>query len=197
MKLYDNPLSGNCYKIHLLLHLIGKDYETVPVDLLGGENRQPAFLRISPRGLIPVLDDDGHRVWDSAAILVYLARKYAPDWLPTDAGNMGEAMQWLAVAGDELLYGLAQARRILLLKREGDLEASQATGRVGLHLLDQRLQGRDWLVTDRPTIADLACYPYVALAHQGGVSLDKYANVRDWIARIQALPGYIGMPGLE
>ena len=125
MRLYDNPISGNCYKIRLFLALIGKEYESIPVDSVHGETRQPHFLAISPRGLIPVLEDNGEVIADSMAILVYLARRYAPKWLPDGPLAMARVMEWLAIAADELQHGAAQARRIKKLGAPGNLTQAQ------------------------------------------------------------------------
>lgn len=197
MRLYDNPISGNCYKIRLFLSLIGKEYESVPVDSLHGETREHHFLAISPRGLIPVLEESGTRIADSMAILVYLARRYAPEWLPETPLGMARVMEWLAIAADELQYGAAQARRIRKLGVAGDLTRAQMHAESGLSLLDKRLEDHDWLSDARPTIADIACYPYVALVPEGGVPLDPYPPILAWMERIRQLPGYVGMAGVE
>ena len=198
MKLHDSAFSGNAYKIHLFLALLGLDYETETVDLKAGGNRTEAFLRRNPRGQVPVLEDDGLIIWDSQAILVYIARRYGgTDWLPTDAAPMAEVMQWMAVAENECLYGLAGARAVKRFGRSWDLEWCQTLGRAGLDVLEGRLKERDWLALDRPTIADLACYPYVALAPEGSISLDDFPNVGRWIGRVQSLPGYVGMAGIQ
>jgi glutathione S-transferase len=197
LKLYDFELSGNAYKVRLFLSLLGLQYERVPVALGQGEQRQPAFLKLNPRGQVPTLDDSGVVVWDSLAILVYLARRYGGEkWLPLDAQRMAEVMQWLAVMENEALFGLARARVISKFKRPGNLEEAQALGRKGLEVIEQRLASHPWLALDRPTIADIACFPYVALAPEGEIALDGYPAVGAWIERIRALPGFVGMPGI-
>ncbi len=196
MRLYDNPISGNCYKVRLLLALIGKAYEYTTVDSLGGETRQAPFLAISPRGLIPVLEDEGEVIADSMAILIYLARRYAPQWLATTPVAEARMMEWLAVAADELQYGAATARRIHKLGVEGDLDAAQQLATKGLKLLEAQLTSHRWLVDEHPTIADIACYPYVALIPEGGMALSPYPAIEQWLERIQQLPGYQPMAGL-
>jgi glutathione S-transferase len=131
------------------------------------------------------------------AVLVYLARKYGGEtWLPIEPEGMAEVMQWLAVMQNETLYGLGKARLICKFKRPGNLEEAQQLGRKGLDVLEQRLAAHQWLALGRLTIADIGCFPYVALASEGEVSLDPYAGVRSWIDRIKALPGFVGMPGI-
>lgn len=198
MKLYDIPLSGNCYKIRLFLSLLDKEYEIIPVNSAAGDNRTAAFLAINPRGQVPVLDDDGVVIWDSTAILMYLARRYGDEtWLPLDAAGLAAVSQWLAVAQNEILYGLARARAMVLFKRAGDMQEYLTVGTGILEVMEKHLENREWLVLERPTLADIACFPYVALAPDAGITLEHYPAIRAWISRIKALPGYTGMPGLN
>jgi glutathione S-transferase len=179
VKLYDFDRSGNCHKVRLLLSLLGLDYERITIDTTKGESLTPEFRQLNPRGQIPVLDDAGTQVWDSMAILVYLARRYGGErWLPSDALGEARVMQWLAVAENELLYGLARARTVLLFGRPFDLEQCQREGRAGLEVMEGQLAGRAWLAAERATIADVACFPYVALAHEAGISFDRLYLVK-------------------
>ena len=109
---------------------------------------------------------------------------------------MAEVMQWLAVAENELLFGLARARAVVFFGRDFDLASCQAYGVAGLELLEQRLAGHEWLAAGGPTIADIACMPYAALSHMGEIPLDDFPSVRAWIDRIRALPGFIAMEGI-
>lgn len=197
MKIYHSRQSGNAYKAQLLASLLNLEHELVPVDLRSGESRSQAFLELNPRGQIPVLVDGDVTVWDSQAVLVYLARRYGEAWLPTDPAPMAEVMQWMAVSENELLFGLARARAVKRFGRAFDLESCQSYGRGALEIMNAHLADREWLAVGRPTIADVACYPYVALAPEGEVVLDPYGNVLAWMGRIQALPGYVGMEGIE
>lgn len=193
LKLYNHPLSGNAYKVRLLLSMLKLDYTLVNVDLKTGENLTPAFKQINPRGQVPVLTDGDTVIWDSMAILVYLARRYGNgEWLPTSAADEAQVMQWLAVSENELLYGLARARATLLLKRPFNLEQCQAEGKAGLAVMEQHLAGNEWLAVGKPSIADIACYPYVMLAPVGEVSLADYPKVQQWLARVEAIPGWVG-----
>ncbi|MFO7582480.1 glutathione S-transferase family protein [Guyparkeria sp.] len=190
--LYDFPLSGNCHKVRLLLSMLDLEHERVPIDVVAGQPASPEFKRINPRGQVPFLVDGEVRIWDSMAILIYLARRYGTtDWLPDEPTAEAVVMQWLAVAGDELLYGLARARAVWRLGSPFNREQCQQEGRAGLALMEQRLEQADWLAAEHVTIADLACYPYVALADEAGVSLAPYPAVGKWIARVEALPGYV------
>jgi len=198
IKLYDMELSGNCYKIRLFCGLLGLPYQSIPVNLFQLEHKQAAYLQINPRGQLPAIDDNGTVIWDSSAILVYLARKYGDEsWLGLQPEALANIMQWLALAENELLYGLARARATLLFKRPWNLAECQALGKQGLAVLEQHLQKNNWLAAEHPTIADVACYPYVALAPEGGLPLDELPNIQAWLARIQSLSGYIDMPGIK
>ena len=194
--LYGTPNSGNAYKVRLLLSLLGLEFEETFIDLQAGENRTESFLALNPRGQVPVLVDGAVTVWDSQAILVYLARRYGEAWLPVEPAPMAEVMEWLAVAENELLFGLARARAVKYFGRDHDLASSQAYGHEGLKVLEQRLAGNTWLAAGRPTIADIACMPYPALSHMGGIALDGYPSVRAWIDRVRALPGFVAMEGI-
>lgn len=199
MKLYDLTLSGNCYKARLFLSLIGQPVELVPVNLLQGEHKQPSFLAINPRGQVPVLEDGDIRLIDSQAILVYLARRYADEvWYPQDALTQARVVGWLSFAANEMHHGPATARVGRLFRRPIDEPLTTSRAIAALQLVEQQLTEHAWLAeTAAPTIADLAVYPYAALAGEGGIDLGPYPAIRAWCSRIRELPGYIGMPGLE
>lgn len=195
MKLYHAHTSANSHKVRLLCSLLGLDYESAPVDLRAGEQREPAFLAVNPRGQVPVLEDGGRVIWDSAAIMVYLARKAgSEDWLPTEAGPLAEVTQWLQFSADELRWGPHQVRRIKKAGRPGDLDAALETTDRALRILEPHLTAHDWLAAGRPTIADIACFPYLALAPELGIALEPWPAVEAWITRIRALPGYVEPP---
>ena len=192
MKLYLTAGSGNAYKVRLLLSMLGVAYEKKEVDFASREHRQPAFLAINPRGQVPVLEDDGRAYWDSTACLVYIALKHGKgEWLPTDPAGMAEIMQWLALSNNELHYGLQWARGVMRGNQSGDVEQYRAHGRRGLEVLESRLKMHAWLALERPTIADVACYPYVAVAPEGVLSLEPYLAIGSWLERFRALPGWI------
>ena len=196
IKLYGGRQSGNAYKVRLLLNLLGLEFEETVINLQTGENRTESFLALNPRAQIPTLVDGEVTIWDSQAILVYLARRYGAAWLPVEPAAMAEVMQWLAVAGNELLFGLARARAVKFFGREFDLASCQAYGHAGLKVLEQQLAEHRWLAAGRPTIADIACMPYAALSYMGDIPLDDYPAVRAWIDRVRALPGFVAMEGI-
>lgn len=197
MKLYNMPMSGNCYKVRLLLSMLDIEHEVVPIDLASGENRKPAYLAVNPLGRLPALEDDGVVIRDSQAILIYLARKAgAEDWYPSDAAGQAEVAQWLMFAVNEVWVGPALSRAALRFGRDVDLPRAQAQARDTLAFLDKHLRENDWLALGRPTIGDIACYPYSALAGEGEIDLAPYSALNAWFKRIEALPGYVTMPGL-
>ncbi len=192
IKLHGSALSGNTHKVRLMLALLGLDYELAPVDLTAGEHKSEAFLALNPLGQIPVLVDGGTTLRDSGAILVYLASNYAPgDWLPDDPAALGEVMQWLSFAANEIHQGPFTARAIVRYKRPGDLDAARQRAATVFAIMDHHLAGRDWLASGRRTIADIACYSYIALADEGGIDQTAYANVTAWLARVAALDGFV------
>jgi glutathione S-transferase len=200
IKLYDLDRSGNCYKVRLLLSLLELKYEKVSVNANAGENETPAFLNLNPRGQLPVLDDNGRVLWDSTAILVYLASAFGDGvWLPSDHYELAAVMQWLALEQNEGRYGLARARAITLgnptqFARTGNLRESRNLASTALEVLESRLSVEPWLAGPRATIADIACYPYVALAHEAEISLALYPAVQQWLSRIEVLPNYTSLP---
>lgn len=197
MRLYDFELSGNCYKIRLMMSILRVPYERMPIDLASQEERKPEFLRLNPRGQVPVLVDEDVVIWDSTAILSYIADKYGEAWGGGDVIKRAQIIQWLAFAQNEILYGLARARACLLFARPYDLGECKTVGAVALRVLEQKLMEQPWLATSTPTIADIACYPYVALAPEGDIDLAPYPSILGWIRRIESLDGYIDLPGQD
>ena len=193
MKFYCAAISGNSHKVRILLALLKIPHEKILLDLTKKEHKAPWFLKINPRGEVPALEDGGVIRWDSAACLVYLARKYGGEsWLSTAPEEMSEVVQWLALAASELQCGLQYARRGVMQGRwtAGTLEQGQAIGRVALAAMEERLQKNDWLALDHPTIADIACFAYAETAPESRVPLDPYPNIVAWLARCKALPGW-------
>jgi len=199
MILHGHPLSGNTHKIRLLLSALKLPYEERLVDVTTNVQKQPQFLALNPRGQVPVLVDGDVTLYDAQAILVYLARKYDPAgrWLPVDALELGQVVGWLSFAANEIQNGAQLARMHVLLGVPIPLEQTHAVTRASLAQLDARLRGRTFLELERPTVADLACFPCVALVPEGKISLDPYPQVQAWTERVRRLPYYVGMPGIE
>ncbi|MBM4206786.1 MAG: glutathione S-transferase family protein [Gammaproteobacteria bacterium] len=197
MTLYDMSLSGNCHKVRLMLSFLALPYRTQLVNLRGGEQRSPDYLQRNPFGQVPVLDDDGLIVRDSQAILVYLAKRYgAEQWWPDDGYQLAQIAAWLSTAANEIFHGPAKLRVHHKFGSPIDTATAQQTAGKVLGIIDRHLQSKDWLVGDHVSIADVAVYPYLALAPEGGLDIALYANIIAWFQRIRALPGYVAMPGM-
>ena len=197
LKLYDLEPSGNCYKVRLFCALLGLDLDLVPVDFLAGAHKKSPLIDMNPFGDVPVLEDGDVVLRDSQTILVYLARKFGgEDWLPTNPVAMAEVVGWLMVAENEIARGPGDARLHDKFGSAIDVVRARENAARIQGLLEAHLKKNDWLARNRPTIADIACMPYVGLGHEGGVSLEPYPAIQAWIGRIKALPGFITMPAL-
>lgn len=194
IRVHSHPLSGHVHRVELFLSLLGVPFERVSVDLAKAEHKSPAFLALNPFGQLPVIEDGEHVLADSNAILVYLAMTYdtAGRWLPRDAHGMARVQRWLSVAAGQLAYGPAVARVAMVFGRPADQAPREAAARL-FAVIETHLAHQAFLAADHPTIADLALYAYTAHAPEGGVSLAPYPQLRAWLARIEALPGFIGL----
>jgi|TARA_B110000902_G_C14280485_1_gene576618 glutathione S-transferase len=195
IKLYRHALSGHSHRVQLFLSILGLDADIVDIDLGSGEHKQAAFLQKNRFGQVPVLEDEESTLSDSNSILAYLATKYdaARQWLPADAVAAADVQRFLSVASGKVAYGPAAARLVNVFGAGLDHEAAINTAHAPLVELDAHLEGRDWLATNKPTIADIANYAYIAHAPEGDVSLENYANIRAWLQRIEALKGFVPM----
>ena len=193
MKLHMTSSSGNAYKARLLLSMLNVSYDKALVDFPGQEHKKEPFLKVNPRGQVPALEDEGRVYWGSTACLLYIGRKHGGDkWLPTDPAGMAEVAQWLELAQNELHYGLQWARGLKVgVRKTGSYDEYQGYGKSGLAILEYRLKNNQWLALGRPTVADVACYPYVAASPEGGFRLEEYPAVAAWVKRFEALPGWV------
>lgn len=196
IRLHDATLSGHAHRVRLFLALLGVPFEAVQIDLRKGDNRTAAFLALNAFGQVPVIQDGDVTLADSNAILVYLNERHANDparWMPRDALGAARVQRWLSVAAGPLSQGPAKARVAHLQGRTAD-EATVAASHALLAVMDAHLAREPFLAGDTSTLADIANYSYVAHAPEGNVSLDNHPNVRAWIARVEALPGFLPMP---
>jgi len=199
MRLYDDPRSGNGYKVRLALAQLGRDCDYVLVDVIRGETRTPEFLRLNPNGRVPVLElDDGTYLPESNAILFYLAQG-TPLW-PTDRFEQAQVLQWMFFEQYSHEPNIATARYWLIRWEltgepydERLMENRRARGHAALGVMEQRLAGRDFLVGDAYSIADVSLYAYTHVADEGGFDLSVYPAVTRWIDLVGAQPGYVGM----
>ena len=195
LKLYRHPLSGHAHRAELFLSLLRLDAQIIDVDLMTGEHKQEAFLKKNIFGQVPVLEDGEITIADSNAILVYLANQFDQEhsWLPIEPAKAAEVQRFLSVAAGPIAQGPATARLINLFGAKLDHVKAIETAHNVLSTLDEHLEGRDWLATDHPTIADISNYAYIAHAPEGDVSLQQYPNIRAWLQRVEALPEFIPM----
>lgn len=198
IKLYGHELSGNSYKVKLLLSLLNLEYEWIKVDLLKGEHKSPQFLSLNPFGQVPLLVDGETVLADAQAILVYLARRYGDEqWLPLDAVSLSQVVRWLSTTAGEIRQGPESARLYYLFKTTSiNIDRANQKAEFILTQLNEHLSDRKWLEFERPTIADIAVFPYIALAPDGKIDLTPYPSVLAWIDRVKQLPGYISMAGV-
>lgn len=191
--LHGFPLSGHSHRVQLALSLMGLPHQVVQVDLKNGAHKSPEFLQLNPFGQVPVLDDGGTTLFDSNAILVYLATKYDADhrWLPRDPKGQADVQAWLSVAAGQIAFGPAAARLITVFGARFNPEDVIGRAHGLLKVMDAQLAARHFLVGNSATLADIAGYSYVSAAPEGNVDLAAYPNVRAWLARVEALPGFV------
>ena len=195
IKLYNFPRSGHAHRVELMLSLLQLPTELIFVDLAKGAHKQADFLALNPFGQVPVIDDQGVVLADSNAILVYLALKYGEGrWLPTDPVGAAKVQRWLSVAAGPIAFGPGRARLITVFGALYNAQEVIAYAHSWLKVIDQELGATPYLAGGEPTIADIAAYSYIAHAPEGNVSLDDYPNIRAWLTRVEALPGFVGMP---
>lgn len=192
--LHGTPLSGHAHRVELLLLALGLDYRyaAAPAEV----RRSEAFRALNPLGQIPVLQDGDLTLADSNAIMVYLVRRYAPgsDWLPADAVAASQVQRWLSIAAGEVMHGPSIARLVTQFGLKDYPERAEAIAARLFAFMENHLAGRAYLAAEHPTLADLACYSYVAHAPEGGIPLEPYPAIRSWLARVEALPFFKPMP---
>ena len=177
-----------------MLSLLKLEHEVIDVDLANRAHKRDDFLAKNVFGQVPVLEDGPVVLADSNAILVYLATRYDParSWYPTDPAAAGSVQRFLSAAAGPIAFGPAAARLVTVFGASLDHAAAQARATAFLTALDRLLAGREYLV-NTPTIADVACYSYLAHAPEGGVSLDPHPHVRAWLTRIESWDGFVPM----
>lgn len=188
--LYSTALSGHGHRVEQFLKFLDLDY--IYVESLTDFRHSKEFLKLNPLGQIPVLKDGDFILSDSCAILIYLAKTYAQNthWLPESAIQQAYIQRWLAIATGELKYGCAFARAIKLWNFDADLLVAQKIANKTLKFINNHLFNRQWLETDFPTIADIACYGYIAVSSEGGINLSEYPNIQNWLHNFENLPNF-------
>ena len=199
LKVYGDYNSGNCYKIKLMLHLLGLEYEWQSVDILNGETETPAFLAKNPNGKVPVLElEDGTCLWESNAILNYLAD--GSEFLPTEPRLRTQVLQWQFFEQYSHEPYVAVARFIqfylgLPQERLEEYRKLQKRGYKALDVMEQQLARTPYLVGEHYSIADVTPYAYTHVAHQGGFDLAGYPSIQAWLQRVASHPRHVTMLG--
>ena len=197
MKIYADEQSGNCYKVKLVCALLGIKHQWVHVDILAGDTAANSFLAKNPNGKIPLVAlDDGRHLWESNAIINYLAS--SSDLLPTDAFMVAKVQQWQFFEQYSHEPYIAVARFIakylgLPEDKKAEYAAKQTGGHKALAVMESQLTHSAFLVGEKLTTADISLYGYTHVAHEGGFDLSLYPAVQAWLARIEALPHYVPM----
>jgi glutathione S-transferase len=203
LTLYDYELDEQCYKVRLLLGILGCRFVKVAVDVHpGGEQKSAKYLKLNPLGTLPIIMEGDYVLHGAEAILAYLACRYDASraWLPADSETFSLVVQWLFFAGHDLRPA-SIARSHAILATEGDGAAACRAARQGFRLMDDHLTKREfdrahWFVGEEPTIADLALFPAIALSRDFGIDHDEYPALRRWMSRVRNIPGFTIMPGI-
>ena len=198
MKIYGDIYSGNCYKLKLICSLLNLEHEWIPVDIMRGETREDHFLSLNPVGQIPIcITDDGQTLTESNAILYYLA--HGSEFWPDGRLAQTRVLEWQFFEQYTHEPSVAVARFIMRYQglpedRRQEYQAKLKAGYRALDLMERRLEGREFLVDDSCSIADISLFAYTHVADEGGFDLFSYPSIRNWITNIEQLPGYIAMP---
>jgi glutathione S-transferase len=194
LRLYDSRLSGNAWKVRILLRQLGVPFERVTLDLAKGEAKQPVFLTKSRFARVPVLElEDGRTIVESAAIMLYLAE--GTRFLPDDRYLRAEVTSWLTFEQADLLKALALPRfyhmRGVAEQMKPQIAVLQEIAYPALEKLDAWLKSHQWLVDERYTIADIGVFGYVSMAHEGGYDMQRFRSIGAWLARVKVQPGWV------
>jgi len=196
--LYDSRVSGNCYKVRLLLALLGTPYERAEVDVVDRSGRGELLGGLNPALRVPtIVLDDGRALAESNAILWYFAE--GTPYLPNDGFQRAQVLRWLFFEQYCHEPNIAVARFLLHVASEAppaaELAARHRGGYAALDAIEGHLTGKQYLVSERYTIADIGLYAYTHVADEGGFELAGYPAIRAWLARVAALPGHVSIDG--
>ncbi|HEX3380227.1 MAG TPA: glutathione S-transferase [Paraburkholderia sp.] len=198
IKLYTTLLSGHGHRVKLFLTLLDLPFAVIELNMKAGDNREPEYLALNPFGQVPTIQDGELTLFDSNAILVYLAKRYGdPSWLPDDPRGAAAVQRWLSLAAGQIAYGPCAARLVTVFGAPLDHEQAKKVAVKLFDVIDEELGAKPFVAGARVTIADIAAHTYIAHAPEGGVSLQPYPNIRAWLSRVEALPRFIAMPSTK
>jgi glutathione S-transferase len=193
MLLYDSGVSGNCYKVRLLLSHLGLDYERRELDVVDRSNRKEVLGDLNPGLRVPTLVlDDGRALGESGAILNYLAE--GTEYVPEDPYDRAKMLQWMFFEQYSHEPYVAVPRFWLTKNVEVDPETLAERQRVGylaFDAMESHLAGNEYLAAGRYTLADIALYAYTHVADEGGFDMTGYPAIAAWLERVAAQPGYV------
>ncbi len=197
-KVYGMSISGNCYKVRLLLEQLQIAYDWVEIDTRSGRTRSAQFLAMNPNGHVPTLElEPGQFLAESDAILFYLAE--GTSLWPTRRRERAEVLQWMFFEQYSHEPYIAVARFICLMlpsdhARRAELPRLLERGDQALAVMEQHLKARSFFVAEAYSIADIALYAYTHAAADGGFSLQRYPAIMAWLARVERQPRFLRMP---
>ncbi|SIT41936.1 Protein GstA [Paraburkholderia piptadeniae] len=195
IRLYTTLLSGHGHRVKLFLTLLDLPFEVIELDMRAGDNRKPEYLALNPFGQVPTIQDGDVTLFDSNAILVYLAKRYGdPSWLPDDPLGAAAVQRWLSLAAGQIAYGPCAARLVTVFGAPLDHETAKGIAAKLFDVIDRELATKPFAAGEHVTIADIAAHTYIAHAPEGGVSLEPYPHIRAWLRRVEALPRFVAMP---
>lgn len=194
MTLYDMPASGHCHRVRLFLSILDLAYEKRPMSTRAGKTMPADYVALNPLGQVPTFVHDDVIITDSTAALVYLAKRFGPEWLPEDPVGAAAVQRWLSTASGELYRGPVSCRAARLFGRKLDIEAATSWASRLFVWMDAHLADRTWLAADRATIADLAMYSYLRVADEGDLDLSAYTAITGWLTKVESLEGFEPMP---
>ncbi|CAD6561687.1 glutathione S-transferase family protein [Paraburkholderia sabiae] len=198
IRLYTTLLSGHGHRVKLFLTLLDLPFEVVELDMRAGDNRKPEYLALNPFGQVPTIQDGDVTLFDSNAILVYLATRYGDaSWLPSDPLGAAAVQRWLSLAAGQIAYGPCAARLVTVFGAPLHHETAKSIAVKLFDVIDRELSTKPFAAGEQVTIADIAAHTYIAHAPEGGVSLEPYPNIRAWLRRVEALPRFIAMPSTK
>ncbi|MGF6965208.1 glutathione S-transferase [Paraburkholderia sp. WC7.3g] len=198
IKLYTTPLSGHGHRVKLFLTLLDLPFEVIELNLKAGENGTPEYLALNPFGQVPTIQDGELTLFDSNAILVYLAKRYCDaSWLPEDPRGAAAVQRWLSLAAGQIAYGPCAARLVTVFGAPLDHERAKKIAVKLFDVIDAELADKAFVAGIHVTIADIAAHTYIAHAPEGGVSLQPFPHIRAWLRRVEALPRFIAMPSTK
>jgi glutathione S-transferase len=203
LTLYNYELDENCYRVRLILSMLGIKHEIYSVNMLPGrEEKSPSLLALNPCGTLPFIRQDDEVIFGAEAILCHLARHHdaSGKWLPLDGLEFSNTMMWLGFAAGPLQSAL-KAREAAVFAVGGHLERLKAEARAAFRVMDdhmtlRQIEGKTWFAAEHPTIADIALLPSFALSRDFNIDHEEFPALRLWLRRFRALAGFTTMPGI-